>query len=141
MRKPFYLDKDLVIKFPKRDIYNGSTHELWFRDEGIPILGVIRGYLYDNYMIVFMNELDIPPIHPAVIMDWFNTYESLAYVQLGGNYIGDKLVPKLVVFKGTTIKVDDVEQEETDKSLIEESNEIDSKETIGFKQNESNSDQ
>jgi hypothetical protein len=148
MMKPFYLDNNLNIVFPKREIYANQTLELWFRDEGIPSVGVIKGYFHDDHISVFVNDFEIPPLHPSAIMDWFNTYKNLAYVEIGANRVQTSYIPKLVVFRGgqlnlsetlaTATEVGDDEEEgeekgdEKGKTLIEEATEIDKKEKIGF---------
>jgi hypothetical protein len=138
--KPFYLNEHSIIVFPKREIYNSVPHEIWFRDEGIPIFGVIRGYFNEDNITVFINEFDIPPIHPAVIMDWFNTFNSLNYVGLGANKVDNIYVPKLIIFKGATIPPGSLRPEELEKdkkevkeeNLIDEASKISEKEKIGF---------
>jgi hypothetical protein len=135
--KPFYINETFNIVFPKREVYNAVPHEIWFKDEGIPSIGVIKGYLHDDHISIFINDFDIPPLHPAVIMDWFNTFKSLNYVELGANRVGNDYVPKLVVFKGSLLNLEKtlVSGEKLDdegKSLTEEVEEVEIKEKIGF---------
>jgi hypothetical protein len=141
--KPFYLDNNLSIVFPKRDIYANQTLEVWFKDEGIPTVGVIKGYLHEDHISVFVNDFEIPPLHPAAIMDWFCSFKSLNYVELGANRVIGQYVPKLVVFRGGQLNLSETlatgseheEEEEGDekgKNLIEEATEISTKEKIGF---------
>lgn len=119
--KPFYLDESLLIRFPKRAVYDTLSHEIWFRDEGIPILGTIRGYFYEDHVLVYVNDFDIPPLHPAVIMDWFNTYSSLKYVELGLNRVNNEQIAKMVLFRGDGVKFNPLEEEEDiSNDLIEE---------------------
>jgi hypothetical protein len=153
--RAFYVNEHFNIVFPKREIYNAVPHELWFKDEGIPSIGVIKGYFHEDHITVFMNDLDIPPIHPAVLMDWFNTYRNCNYIELGGSRIRNNYVPKMVVFKGGQLnlsetlasaepaKEDDEEdaEEREDKNttedktedLVEEASKIGAKKKVGFK--------
>lgn len=139
IKRPFYLDENSMIRFPKREVYNNTTHELWFRDENIPTVGIVRGYFHNNHISVYINDYDIPPIHPAVIMDWFNTYNNLTYVELGAHKIGEEEVPKLVMFRGNTLKFTDEKKEEEvkepKKDLVTESININSKNKIGYESN------
>lgn len=98
--RPFYINENFNIVFPKRGVYDREPHEVWFKDEGIPSIGIIKGYFHNDHISVFTNDFDIPPLHPGIIMDWFNSYTNLFYVELGANRVGDKYIPKLVVFKG-----------------------------------------
>jgi hypothetical protein len=139
--KPFYLDENLILKFPKREIYHTQPHEVWFKDEDIPLLGVIRGYFFDDHILVFVNDYNIPPLHPTIIMDWFNSYSSLNYVKLGANLVNGEYIAKLVMFRGETVRfrsIDSSEEDQNEKSLIEESNDLSLKSKIGFCENNSN---
>jgi hypothetical protein len=150
--RAFYVNENLNIVFPKREIYNAVPHEIWFKDEGIPSIGVIKGYFHNDHISVFINDFDIPPIHPAVMMDWFNTYRACNYIELGANRIGENYVPKLVMFKGGQLNLDatlatgkeaeedeeqkeknEEEKEDETENLVEESAKIGVKKKVGFK--------
>jgi hypothetical protein len=136
--RAFYINENFNIVFPKREIYYSQPHEVWFKDEGIPTIGVIKGYFHDDHVSVFVNDFDIPPLHPAVIMDWFNTYKTLNYVELGANRIAGNYVPKLVMFRGGQLNLEETlssaeeAKEEKSKSLVEEVDTVGAKEKIGF---------
>jgi len=139
--KPFYIDEYSRLKFPKREIYNNQTHEVWFADEDIPMLNVIRGYMADNFMIVFMNDFDIPPIHPSVFAGWFSTYKNLDAIYLGATQVEKGYLGKLTVFRGHVNAIDEDSEEEiiidensgTCDNLIEEATKLTDKPKIGFR--------
>ncbi|GMO69325.1 MAG: hypothetical protein Nk1A_8360 [Endomicrobiia bacterium] len=115
---PFFVDQDNKIIFPKREIYKNTSHETWFRDEGIPLFGVIRGYMFEDHILVFVNDYEIPPLHPGIIMEWFNTYESLNYIEMGVNRVENNQVAKLLIFRGKDMQICDAEEPEKPKPKV-----------------------
>lgn len=81
-RTMFYFKRDNIV-FPDYKHVN-SSHKEWFKDEGIDINKVIRGYKKNLNIYLYIGEtFDIPNVTYNMIKQILNIFPDIWHIYLG----------------------------------------------------------
>lgn len=105
-RKPFYIDSDTgLIKFPSAK-YMNSSHAAWFSNDGIPYLHTVRGYFFDDFIMVYTNNFEIPNVSILTLDYLFAFFPYIKWIGLGCDRgeIGKVWNPKYKIYRDDKVR-------------------------------------
>lgn len=101
-RTPVWLHPETVLLHIVSSAERNMTFQEIFMKLHIPWLFTTRGYIYDNYMMLYINDYEIPNINVSLLNYIFAYFPNIKWIGLGCNKgeEGDFWEPKLKVFRG-----------------------------------------
>lgn len=105
-RVPFYIDSDTgIVKTPSSKFLNDS-HAAWFSKEGIPYLHTVRGYIYDSFVMIYVNNFEIPNVSILIVDYLFAYFPNIKWIGLGCDRgkVGEIWKPKYKIYRNYEVQ-------------------------------------
>ena len=100
-RIPVWLHPETVLMHIVSNQDRDSTFQEIFMKLHIPWLFTTRGYIYENHMILYVNDYEIPNVNVSLLNYVFAYFPEIEWIGLGCNKgeIGEFWEPKLKVYR------------------------------------------
>ena len=100
-RTPVWLHPETILMHIVSNTDRNSTFQEIFMKLHIPWLFTTRGYIYENHMILYINDYEIPNINVSLLNYIFAYFPDIEWIGLGCNKgnPGEFWEPKLKVYR------------------------------------------
>jgi hypothetical protein len=99
-RIPFFIDENARIKIPSRNDQKNSLIQI-LNQAGYSWIGTPRGYVKDDYAMLYSNDYQIPNCNVILLQAIFAYFPQINWIGLGCiiGESGEFWKPRLKVFK------------------------------------------
>jgi len=100
-RTPIWLHPETVLLHIVSSQDRNSTFQDIFMKLGIPWLFTTRGYIYEDHMMLYINDYEIPNVNVSLLNYVFAYFPDVKWIGLGCNKgkEGEFWEPKLKVYR------------------------------------------
>ena len=104
-RTPIYIDNEtaLSVLVNNTDLKNKKFSEIFFKLH-YPWLNTTRGYIFNNHMMLYVNDYEIPNVNVVLFQYLFTYLPDIEWIGLGciKGEKGELWKPRLVIRKDNT---------------------------------------
>ena len=104
-RTPVFLDPEKYIIRPISGKFSNSSWDEIFYQMGYGWLGITRGYILDDHMVLYYNDFEIPNVNTCILTYIFTYFKDIKWIGLGCNKgkPGEIWEPRIKVFRNEGI--------------------------------------
>lgn len=81
-RTPFFIDENARIRVPNKNDQDNSLIQI-LNQTGYSWIGITRGYVKDNYAMLYTNDYQIPNCNVILLQALFAYFSNIEWIGLG----------------------------------------------------------